>query len=337
MTKNKSERPKIPDNLLRDARNRGLVLFVGSGINGNKVPTWSELLGRLMRQAGKNAAVEDGRVRQKMDSLLAWCKNNFDSMAQASLVKQILGPQQYRLELQKLLYENSVTKSPLLDEIARLCESEYVRAVVTFNYDTHLEDELRKNGRVTPFSITNNYVQPANISKDGEKVLPVFHVHGLISSPASALKAPKEDIVLDYEEYFERDADALSWETATPIHLLRNHSSLWIGASLKDWDMLRLLYAAKDEDRGIRSFCLQCLEGISPKRANAKLLDRVVWRTSAMRFRATLFNAVGLGLVVGGSEYTDLPNWLRCFREDLKPEKRRMSSHANRHVKKIGN
>jgi len=104
-------------------------------------------------------------------------------------------------------------------------------------------------------------------------------------------------VVFSYDEYFDKNADPLSWETTTPLHLLRNYCSLWLGASMTDWNMLRLLYGANGAADKPRVFCLQCLE-------EAK--DAENHKPAAMRFQATLLKSVGVKLIVAGADYADV-------------------------------
>src|ERR1035437_5544613 len=91
--------------LVINAHQHGLVLFVGSGINPSTIPLWSELLDSLLNQTVRDASLDDPRIRTLMPCLVDWCKRHFDACAQASIVKKVLGPERYRLEIQDALYK----------------------------------------------------------------------------------------------------------------------------------------------------------------------------------------------------------------------------------------
>ena len=222
-----------------------------------------------------------------------------------------------------------------LYRVAELCSRPEVMGVATFNFDTYLEAAIAGCGQKTPRA---HFGDSASITVESspitgifdKRTLPVFHVHGLLSPPDTLLRNPDEGVVFSYEEYFDKNANPLSWETSTPIHLLRNFCTLWVGASIKDWNMMRLLHAAHTEKPLSRSYCLQCLKEANPdhaltpisidknpnaireqcEREKSELLlpeDFRQFRKAAMRLQATLYEALGMDLILAGPKYSDLP------------------------------
>ena len=224
--------------LARDARTHGLVIVVGSGVNGAAVPQWSALLSELFGQAIEKAALEDQRVTPLSWKVRAWCEQEFDSLAQASIIKLLLGPDRYRLELQRAIYRNIETmddldsycgnpsnrknlrgRYELLRTVAELCQLDEVIAVATFNFDTLLEQAIgscpvkRPGRRKAPRSYYGR-VWSWEGHESGGEALPVYHVHGLLPPPTSLLPYPKGGVVMSYDEYFDRNADPLACRTA---------------------------------------------------------------------------------------------------------------------------
>ncbi len=358
---------ELKNKLASDARNYGLVLVVGSGINGTAAPKWSELLGELLDRVIEKARFEDERVALFSEKLKAWCEDEFEVPAQASIVKQLLGPERYRLEIQHALYrkikslqalqdycqnptgrdDSQRSKFELLRTIAELCQLDEVKGVATFNFDTLLEYAIK----ACPVKKPGERKAPRSYfgrvwSWDDEeraKVMPVYHVHGLLPPPSNILKNPQEGVVMSYGEYFERNADPFSWETSSLIHLMRHYCVLWIGVSLRDWNMLRLLDAARRDRNHLHSYCIQALPTIKTK-AGCKdcetceeckrrepctkckkckkcraLNDKEETRfqRAAMRFRAELFSSVGVQLIVGGLGHDDLPESIQLIRDAI--------------------
>ena len=174
-------------------------------------------------------------------------------------------------------------KYELLWRTACLACLPQVRGVVTFNFDRLLEcaiealseksekkpeektlaakDGLRPKIPYTYFGGVASITEEKEQEEEKER-LPIFHVHGLLSSPQAWPHNRNESVVFSLDEYLEKIADPLSWETATPVHMLRHFCTLWLGASLKDWNMLRLLHAANNQGFKIRSYALQCYQEI---------------------------------------------------------------------------
>jgi hypothetical protein len=199
----------------------------------------------------------------------------------------------------------------LLWRVAELSCLPQVRAVATFNFDPLLEYAISACGDKTPQAYFGGQTVPfGERASTSDRILPVFHVHGLLSPPEALFQSPQESVVLSYDEFFDKNADPLSWETATPLHLLRSFCSLWLGASLKDWNMMRLLHAARSGIGKMHSYALQCLDeakadALPSAPSDPDKAHRL--REIAMRFQATLYDAVGVHLIIAGSEYRDIP------------------------------
>jgi hypothetical protein len=213
-------------------------------------------------------------------------------------------------------FENSKFKP--LWRVARLCLLPCIKAVATFNFDTLLETAIKHLGRQVYRASTGELNHPAAIG-DGRD-LPIYHVHGRLLPPASLARDPNQSVVFSYDEYFDRNADPLSWETSTPLHLLRNYCSLWLGASMKDWNMLRLLHGARSHPEHPHVYCLQSLQEAG------KTLDAVNTGV-AMRLHATLFQSVGVNLAIAGPDYDDV--W-RVLDEEITAKLRKCNHHTTK-------
>lgn len=338
--------------LVASARHNGLVLFVGSGINGGAIPKWSGLLNTLLTQAITHASPDDSRIHSLTPYLVEWCTRHFDVCAQASILKKIFGQERYRLEIQDALYKNApgieaevgrycdarqkgrpptAGNHELLWRVAQLCSLSDVKAVATFNFDTLLERAINACRVKYARAYFGDVAVEEDVVPPSKEIIPVFHVHGLLSPPKTFLRNRAESVVFSYDEYFDKNADPLSWETATSLHLLRQFCTLWIGASLKDWNMLRLLDAARSGRKGVNSYCLQTLQEAEQAMAlataarpdqhwPAKEGQPAEWphmwpqfREVAMRLQATLFDTVGLNLLIGGETFAALPETLAEF------------------------
>ncbi|MBN1606822.1 MAG: SIR2 family protein [Polyangiaceae bacterium] len=253
--------------LLRDLGRRGLVLFVGAGINGKKELLWSGLLGRLCAAALERVFDEERATPAERSQVLGSLDGTsggqlFNVYQKASLIKQLLG-KRYIPVLQKAIYPNSLRdlESAFSSEdsqelatllgVARLCCSRRARvhAVVTFNCDNYLcmaidqWNRSHRDDQVVPLIAFHQDVDSR--SRAGGRVLPIYHVHGYIPPPWEIRRRQGGAVVLSYDEYFQNMLEPSSWQTTTQLHFLMNYTCLFIGASLTDMNMLRTLAAAK--------------------------------------------------------------------------------------------
>ncbi len=246
------------DRLLNEISKRPLVIFAGAGINGKTIPQWNELLLSLMEHALSEIAYRE-RLNKRDKSNLhktineLYDNGEIDSYAAATLIKRLLG-KNYISHLRNKLYEKfykneflQYFKNPkgnghedkykFLIQTAKLCSSPNVHAVVSYNYDNLLEIAIdtiakRKTAIISP--------SKGSVSLDKD-TLPVYHVHGMVPMPGSKIRASEPNIVLSRDEYFQNMLKPHSWQTTTQLHFLINYPCLFVGTSLKDWNMLRLL------------------------------------------------------------------------------------------------
>jgi hypothetical protein len=341
--------------LVEDANEHGLVLFVGAGINGMALPLWNELLTDLLGEAVRDKLETDPLSFQLSNHLTEWCKAHFDVTAQASLAKRILKDEKYQRIIRESLYkssseieaefknfcagrmqdEDSAKKFGFLKATAELCSLPQVRAVATFNFDTLLETAIAACGEKRPRAYYGNVATVPDPKHKRKEIIPIFHLHGLLSPPGGLLESHEESVVLARDEYFSKNTDPLSWETSTPLHLLRHFATLWLGTSLKDTNMMRLLDAARSGRTEGHIYCVQCLSevkkewAISPPSPRSDDLEKALqeyvkkWRhferhssnfeSVAMLFQQALLKTVAVNLIVGGNSFQDIPAIIEKF------------------------
>ncbi|NOY61146.1 MAG: hypothetical protein GXO75_19730, partial [Calditrichaeota bacterium] len=271
---------------------------------------------------------EDPKLLTNKEDVKKWSKSYYDVYGIASLVKA-LAPDRYMELLRFHIYQhdfydelvaycknksirsrdrsNLDRRYSLLKAVARLCISPLVNAIVTFNYDglldTAIEAVRAERSRTGKKSV--------NSQRSSNPM--IIRTHGYLSSPHSIFKGIDQDVVLSHDEYFEMQREPESMETSTPLHLLRNSAALFVGASLKDWNMLRLLEYASPEHEGCGTYCLLSEEDMGTlKNFGDEDLGRV-----AMRMHATLLNFFGVKLLSAGILRENIPEEVDLIRESL--------------------
>jgi hypothetical protein len=286
-----SESQEILADIQSAAEANGLVLFLGAGVNGRRFPQWRDLVNKLL--------VEALSPHPEGGDYPAWLDQRnvaFDLYARATLAKTLLGKKYIEVLRQQLYSGNEAEESHVL-RIARLCRWPAVKAIVTYNYDTHLEDayeEIREAGDRPIVSVgLSRQGQATSHSSDR---LCVYHVHGLLASPAHLHYAKDDPVVLAYDEYTDVMRDVCNWASATQVHFLRTHTCLFLGLSLSDWNVLRLLQAAHLPGDPLRHWLLTS----GQERGDEKLAE------FHLKAKATLLESVGIQFALVGGTYKAL-------------------------------
>lgn len=327
-----TEKSKPFQDFCRSLSQRGLVLFLGAGVTAARLPTWNQLLGSLLQSALDWRLSDCSKpVRKKVYQLIA--ESDFLSVYEkASVVKQFLGPQ-YLSVLREKLYARRATTgkgnmTDLLKPVVGLCQSPRVIAVVSYSYDDELERAMNKDGKKvdTKEGRRAYSVFGARQAAYNSTDLPVYHVHGFLEKDEYLGPSQNPDIVLSQDEYFEYTLQPFTWQTTTQLHFLRNYTCLFVGASMRDANMARVLGHAKSYTESSSVYALMCeqslLDGI-PKAAvdwtgggrNSEGGTRV--RNLLIRIRGSVFQDMGVELVYTGRDFGSMGVFLTELRGRL--------------------
>ena len=155
-------------------------------------------------------------------------------------------PSGFEKTVRKALYEKlkSNYTSPLFKEIIQLCvapgKTPNLNSIITYNYDDILERHLKELDIVVPHkSISSVGVKPSI----GE--LPIYHVHGYL--PLFGKVAPNSLVTFSEDTYHQQYSAIYSWNNIVQINKFRDSSCLFIGLSLTDPNIRRLLDIANTQ------------------------------------------------------------------------------------------
>ena len=122
--------------------------------------------------------------------------------------------------------------------------TEHVRAIVTFNLDGLLQRYVR--ARYENGSLLRTVERAAKSPEIGE--INVYHMHGLLRFDKKARRPRSEAadaVVLTEQDYFDFFNDPTSLFNYTFLYLLREFSCLFIGLSMQDENIRRLLHYSR--------------------------------------------------------------------------------------------
>ena len=229
---------------LRDSLKSGdLTLVCGAGVSiGAKIPSWNELLLDLL----ESMIV---RISNNQDISLKTNKSsNYKSiLGSSSLVmgkylKSNLG-KDFFPELRDSLYKNDPKTCDLIEAIIEVSrpqrDGKPLNSIITFNFDGLIEENLAKNN-VKFKAIDNEGI------RNQANELPIYHVHGYL--PRTGKISSAKNIVFSEDSYHTQFIEPFSWSNLIQLNKLSQNTCLFIGLSLTDPNLRRLLDVANRKD-----------------------------------------------------------------------------------------
>lgn len=212
-----------------------LVLVLGAGVSMSaNIPSWNELVKKIYFEAlaSKGINIEDIEIEADVYWQLTEEFGNNNLLIRTRYAKQLLG-EKFLDTVQKWLYKDSCSSSKLIKSIAKLCK-EKINSIITYNFDDLIEKQLDLIGRgYSSIWRADQIVKP--------NTLPIYHVHGFI--PREHILT--DNIVFSEEEYHEQYIYPYSWSNIIQLDKFREKSCLFIGTSLLDPNIRRLLDASQ--------------------------------------------------------------------------------------------
>jgi hypothetical protein len=300
-------------------KNRRLVLFIGAGISQPYgIPTWTDLVLRMFYEEADARFLDIPSGDRP--AVASWMVDRFE-LTPTFLARVI----RYRLDrgrgatkgksfaqaIKDSLYSDYSPESSsgaALPEVANLIQrseeqGRRIQAVVSFNFDNLLELELRR----TKIDATPVY---DHRRPDGNK-FPIVHVHGYLPFDGNV---PTTEIVFTEDEYHQLTFSAFHWSVADMVAYLRNYSVLFIGLSMSDPNLRRLLDATNlhlekpkhiliRRDYDIESEIMDATERVARHIDPLRLKE--IWRR-AHAYEREVFKDMGVG-VMWVKEHEDIP------------------------------
>jgi len=283
------------EGLQRAWREKDLVLFLGAGVSRPYgIPTWKDLVLEILFDQTDVARRLEPIDLPSRRALAAWLVDyyEYDPIILARVVKNEIRRRARRsgessdgrdLFLEKVrehLYPDHPPEpreptalTAVADLVKRSAEDSGVAAVVSFNYDDLLERKLAGSVDFQP-------VWNARRSRD--KGLPILHPHGYL---------PREgdhevcDIVFTEDDYHGLTTTVFHWALTSIVGYLRHSTVLFIGLSMLDPNLRRLLDASYVHGDVPAHWHLQRRHTIEPREVRDVLRDV---RNRARRFRKEL-------------------------------------------------
>lgn len=260
---------------LKDSYNNGnLTLFCGAGISYDAgIPTWNTLLKSLLK-----AVYSDNHDVPDLDTRLANLfqkRINVSPLILAQYLKTLLG-KKFTTTVRDTLYKECNDKSKIVDSISELSRQKRnrrpLKAIITFNFDDLIEEKL-----------TREKIDYKTIFTEGERFkeeeIPIYHPHGFL--PRNKHLTSKNDVVFSEDAYHSQFIDPFSWSNLVQLNHLNNSTCVFIGISLTDPNMRRLLdVSIRKNGKGEKNHYIikkrYTIEELYPESELVKLKDKKV-------------------------------------------------------------
>jgi len=256
---------RVWNGIARKYANSGIVLVLGAGLSmASKLPSWKTLICRL----AERAAGPDGP-----ELVSAMADLGYSPAAIAGVVKSLLGPgneflESVRDELYRdfpffrrqdipaeELVELVSSTNPTLRAVGAFCTrrrgidnfepNPKVHALVNFNLDAVLRSYTAYRYKTR---ILRTIERPS--AKASSSKINTYHVHGFLHFAATKMGDPEMEtdaIVLAEDEYYDFFSKPFGMFSYTMLHLLREHTWLFVGLSMTDENLRRLLHYSHAE------------------------------------------------------------------------------------------
>lgn len=305
LLKKKRPRPKksdwIEERELLIQKAKGLInkkivtLFLGAGVSiDSGLPDWEGLLRRLLSKHVQ----DDGK---DIDYTCIDAKCFHVSVITARYIQEYIAKQNG----DKFDFENAISEAiwseyqpkeskTIIETIAKIIsdKKELISSAITYNYDDLLETALGPDK-----------AQTIGESSDIERgKFPIYHVHGILPYNKETVLA---NAILSENQYHKLYEEAFHWSNVEQLHALQRNTCFFIGFSMSDPNLRRLLDIAKSDGRHF-VFLRRKEFTICENQKNDENLS----------VHERLMNSLGLN-VIWFEDFHELPKLLECiFLED---------------------
>lgn len=240
------KRKKYIEQLKSQYKKDNIVLFVGAGVSYDaNIPTWDSLISELyvslidkQLKIHKIEINDDDKEKIKNSVI----KQNGNSPLIQTRFLKISFEENFNESVREILYKSVVETSGLLEEIGQLCIPNRgklgIRAIINYNFDDLIERNLKRL-RVKHQSI---YAEPMHPDSDA---LGVYHVHGFLPQDKEDYDDLENTLLVFSEDgYHKLMLDPYNWANISQLNFMVNNTCLFIGVSMTDPNMRRLLEIA---------------------------------------------------------------------------------------------
>ena len=328
----KQEREGRLRTLAADFGDGNVSLVLGAGVSiDSGLPDWASLLDSLFVRLLTRDLAEGSDIRdEEIDSIVKRLKDVDDPspLMTARYLRKGLNDSptdtsdSFYTTVGDELYKRSkrrVRADTWIKALAKMTHPRRtgakIKAVVTYNFDDLIEKELTNTG-----DLFRSIFREGDIPTSDE--LPIYHVHGFLpenTEPYDQLEESK--LVFSEEGYHEIYVDSYHWSNLVQLNLYRESTCLFVGLSLTDPNLRRLLEISARRASNQRHFALMQRmdadsftsdKGKSVVRARKQSVNRFL--ENHHRIKEELFRELGVS-IIWFDDYKEVPRLLKRIQE----------------------
>lgn len=289
--------------LSQELRAGRLTLICGAGVSVDAgIPSWDALLLNLLKRMISRISQGGSSSFKNADPNEFQKRYGSSSLILGRYLKLNLGDD-FLPELRDVLYAANPQSCEIIDAIVELARpqrnGEPLESIVTFNFDVLIEENLH-NSNIRYKSIYTEDMRHRPTE------LPIYHVHGYL--PRNG-KIPKNaDVVFSEDTYHSQFIEPFSWSNLVQLNKLNQNTCLFLGISLTDPNLRRLLDVAnrKNSSNSLNHYIIKKEPNLSNENDTIDKLELLLEEQDA--------NGLGLNLL-----------WVKDFKE-ITPLLRKIAS-----------
>lgn len=243
--------------LIKEYKKDNVVLFLGAGVsNDANIVTWDTLISELFvalidkQLRMKNIEIESSDKENILRDIIG--QNGNSPLLQTRFLRNGLTAS-FEAHIRDILYKNATETSCLLEEIGQLCIPNRgklgIQAIVSYNFDDLVEKNLKRL-RVKHHSIYGEGITPEY------EELGIYHVHGFIPQDKEGYSNLSESLLVFSEEgYHKLMLEPYNWANMIQLNFMLHNTCFFIGLSMTDPNMRRLLEIASKKKTEDDSVC----------------------------------------------------------------------------------
>jgi SIR2-like domain len=202
-----------------------ICLFVGAGVSKScGLPNWEQLAERILEETWPDR----GGIADVLRSSERRARSKYSPIQAMRMARQELD-ERFNSIVFKCLYRHAPIVSPTVEALTTFVN---VTRVLCSNYDDVLEEAYRTRG------IKCRSLKPDDSLPLNDNEVFVLHPHGFLPRNVPLLDDP---IIVSEDDYHDLYARPYSWANMIQLNLLLSFNILFVGCSLTDPNLRRLL------------------------------------------------------------------------------------------------
>jgi len=231
-----------------------LTLVCGAGVSiGAGIPSWSKLLLRLLESMMAKISQDHSISLGSSDANEFQKRYEPSALIIGKYLKTNLG-NDFLPQLREALYAENPVSCDIIDAIVELArpqrDGKPLDSIITFNFDSLIEENLERNN--IPYKAIW-----MEATRNSPNELPIYHVHGYLPRKGRIKKGA--EIVFSEDAYHSQFIDPFSWSNLIQLNKLSQNTCLFVGLSLRDPNLRRLLDVAnrKNPSHSLRHYIIK--------------------------------------------------------------------------------